>query len=357
MEGRHGTVLAYGMTGTGKTFSMQGAPSSPGVIAQSITDIFSYILQSPSREFLLVVSYMEIYNDRIYDLLKAPAQKAFARISNSQHIKLREQSDGTVYATPLEQELVQSPSELASVIARGDQARKTASTQLNARSSRSHAVVQIIIKSRERVQNTNGKSSQNKRAGVDQSEFRISKLNFVDLAGSERADRCKERSKEAAYINKSLLTLGTIIEKLSASTVKKSEKHIRRDPHLPFRDSKLTRLLQGTLSGDSLISIICTIQLDSAEGTAVGIYNKESLNTLKFASRAKKRVIGTGKIAEKRSDENCDCRSMALLEQYREEILALRRQLMIQTSTHSESMCSDGEHTAGHVAVADQTIV
>ncbi|KAK8216818.1 Kinesin-like protein kip2 [Zalaria obscura] len=149
MEGYHGTVFAYGMTGTGKTFSMQGTAHSPGVIPLAITDIFSYIRENPAREFLLRVSYLEIYNEKIYDLLSAGAGGLGA--PQQEEIKLREDSKRGVYATPLKEEIVQSPNQLLRVIARGDQARKTSSTQFNARSSRSHAVVQIIVESRERT--------------------------------------------------------------------------------------------------------------------------------------------------------------------------------------------------------------
>src|SRR3978361_501206 len=146
MEGYHGTVFAYGMTGTGKTFSMQGTANSPGVIPLAITDIFSYIRENPEREFLLRVSYLEIYNEKIYDLLSqsTPGQQ------QQEEIKLREDSKRGVYATPLKEEIVQSPNQLLRVIARGDMARRTSSTQFNARSSRSHAVVQIVVESRDR---------------------------------------------------------------------------------------------------------------------------------------------------------------------------------------------------------------
>ena len=147
MEGYHGTVFAYGMTGTGKTFSMQGTATSPGVIPLAITDIFSYIRENPNREFLLRVSYLEIYNEKIYDLLSqsTPGQ------AQEQEIKLREDAKRGVYATPLKEEIVQSPNQLLRVIARGDMARRTAGTQFNQRSSRSHAVVQIVVESRGRT--------------------------------------------------------------------------------------------------------------------------------------------------------------------------------------------------------------
>src|SRR4051812_4729764 len=173
MEGYHGTVFAYGMTGTGKTFSMQGTASSPGVIPLAITDIFSYIRETPSREFLLRVSYLEIYNEKIHDLLSMPTGNGVGA-NQVEEIKLREDSKRGVYASPLKEEIVQSPTQLLRVIARGDQARRTASTQFNARSSRSHAVVQIVVESRERVPgNTAGDS---KRQGLPPGGVRVSTL-------------------------------------------------------------------------------------------------------------------------------------------------------------------------------------
>ncbi|KAK1019973.1 Kinesin-like protein kip2, partial [Friedmanniomyces endolithicus] len=136
------------MTGTGKTFSMQGTATSPGVIPLAITDIFSYIRENPAREFLLRVSYLEIYNEKIYDLL---TQSTPGLQQPQEEIKLREDGKRGVYATPLKEEIVQSPNQLLRVISRGDLARRTSSTQYNARSSRSHAVVQFVVESRERT--------------------------------------------------------------------------------------------------------------------------------------------------------------------------------------------------------------
>src|SRR6187402_667977 len=207
MEGYHGTVFAYGMTGTGKTFSMQGTATSPGVIPLAITDIFSYIRETPSREFLLRVSYLEIYNERIHDLLSAPPAGTIGPGAPQQEeIKLREDSKRGVYASPLKEEIVQSPTQLLRVIARGDHARRTSSTQFNARSSRSHAVVQIVVESRERIPGS-GAMGDNKRSGLLPGGVRVSTLSLIDLAGSERAAETKERRTEGSHINKSLLTL------------------------------------------------------------------------------------------------------------------------------------------------------
>lgn len=332
MEGYHGTVFAYGMTGTGKTFSMQGTASSPGVIPLAITDIFSYIRETPNREFLLRVSYLEIYNEKIYDLLSVSVASGVGGTAGlpqqqQEEIKLREDSKRGVYATPLKEEIVQSPTQLLRVIARGDLARRTSSTQYNVRSSRSHAVVQIVVESRERQLAQTPKD--NKRAALLPGGVRVSTLSLIDLAGSERAAESKERRQEGAHINKSLLTLGTVIARLSGTKDKNGKPTDKDGQHLPYRDSKLTRLLQPALSGNSLISILCTVQVGaSGSSAAPGTHTHETLNTLKFAARAKNNIVSHAKRAEEAFGNGAgDAASRALLDRYRMEIQELRHQL------------------------------
>ncbi|MCJ1292044.1 hypothetical protein MMC34_003594 [Xylographa carneopallida] len=328
MEGYHGTVFAYGMTGTGKTFSMKGLTTSPGIIPRAITDIFSYIRETPHREYLLRVSYLEIYNEKIHDLLCA-----VDTANPQEEIKLREDKKRGVYAFPLREEIVQSPNQLLRVIDRGDKARRTGETQWNAHSSRSHAVVQIVVESRERtVGRTSG--NEDKRAPLV-GGVRVSTLSLIDLAGSERAAEDKLRRTEGAHINKSLLTLGSIISRLSGSKDKAGNPIDKDGVHLPYRDSKLTRLLQSALSGSSLISILCTIQIGSTgSSTAANNHAAETLNTLKFASRAKNNIISHAKKVEEASSP--DATGGALLERYRMEIQDLRRQLEKQTREQAE---------------------
>ncbi|KAH9909364.1 kinesin-domain-containing protein [Xylariomycetidae sp. FL2044] len=334
MEGYHGTVFAYGMTGTGKTFSMQGTASSPGVIPLAITDIFSYIRETPSREFLLRVSYLEIYNEKIHDLLSMPTGGGVGGVAAQEEIKLREDSKRGVYATPLKEEIVQSPTQLLRVIARGDQARRTASTQFNARSSRSHAVVQIVVESRERM--PGGAGADSKRSGLPPGGVRVSTLSLIDLAGSEKAAETKERRTEGSHINKSLLTLGTVISKLSEHKDKDGKATDKDGKHLPYRDSKLTRLLQGALAGNSLVSILCTIQTGAAGSTATAnSHATETLNTLKFASRAKNNIVSHAKRAEEALGVGGEGGARVLLERYRMEIQELRSQLDTQAKSNA----------------------
>lgn len=327
MEGYHGTVFAYGMTGTGKTFSMQGTKDSLGVIPSAVKDIFSYIRETPEREFLLRVSYLEIYNEKILDLLSPPTATSNAPgAPQPEEIKLREDSKRGVFAFPLKEEIVQSPTQLIRVIARGDQSRKTRSTQFNAQSSRSHAVVQIIVESRERV--VSGNSLSDKRAALVPGGVRVSTLSMIDLAGSERAAESKERRTEGAHINKSLLTLGNVISRLSGDKDGNGNPTDKEGKHLPYRDSKLTRLLQPALSGNSLVSILCTIQIGSAGSVATASgHTGETLNTLKFAARAKNNIVSHAKKAEESTGAGGDS---VLLTRLRMEIQELKSQLEVQ---------------------------
>ncbi|KAM0802563.1 kinesin motor domain-containing protein [Usnea florida] len=328
MEGYHGTVFAYGMTGTGKTFSMQGTATSPGVIPLAITDIFSFIRETPHREFLLRISYLEIYNEKIHDLLNPPMEAGIGPGSpQPEEIKLREDPKRGVFASPLKEEIVQSPTQLLRVIARGDQSRRTRSTQYNAQSSRSHAVVQIVVESRERAP-YGGRESNDKRAPLMPGGVRVSTLSMIDLAGSERAAENKERRTEGSHINKSLLTLGTVIARLSGDKDSSGNPTDKDGKHLPYRDSKLTRLLQPALSGNSLVSILCTVQLGSSGSvTTSNVHTGETLNTLKFAARAKNNIVSHAKKAEEALGSGTDAGSRVLLERYRMEIQNLRNEL------------------------------
>lgn len=288
---------------------MQGTDKQPGVIPRAITDIFAYVRETPDREFLLRVSYLEIYNEKIFDLLAGPTQQ--------EDIKLREDGKGRVYALPLKEEIVQTPTSLLRVISVGDKNRKTSSTQFNSRSSRSHAVVQIVVESR--LRNT----THDKRSGLIPGGVRVSTLSLIDLAGSERAADSKERRTEGSHINKSLLTLGTVIARLSGDKDKDGKPTDKDGKHLPYRDSKLTRLLQGALSGEALVSILCTIQMGSAGSAAGSTHVNETLNTLKFASRAKNNIVSHAK----KHEEPSNAEDGTLLERYRREISDLKTKL------------------------------
>ncbi|CAK9315924.1 unnamed protein product [Citrullus colocynthis] len=296
MEGVNGTVFAYGVTSSGKTHTMHGDQNSPGIIPLAIKDVFSIIQDTPGREFLLRVSYLEIYNEVINDLLDPTGQ----------NLRVREDAQGT-YVEGIKEEVVLSPGHALSFIAAGEEHRHVGSNNFNLFSSRSHTIFTLMIESSAR--------------GDEYDGVIFSQLNLIDLAGSEssKTETTGLRRKEGAYINKSLLTLGTVIGKLSEG----------KASHVPYRDSKLTRLLQSSLSGHGHVSLICTV-------TPASSNMEETHNTLKFASRAKRVEIyaSRNKIIDEKS----------LIKKYQREISTLKQELdqlkrgMLAGVNHEEIM-------------------
>lgn len=178
IDGFHGTVFAYGMTGTGKTYSMQGVPESLGIIPQAVRDIFAGVSRDTSNRYSLRVSYLEIYNERIRDLLNQS-------LEDNEEIKIRDDPKRGIHAYPLTEVPITSTDAFLDIMAQGDALRHSAATDFNAHSSRSHAVVQIIVES---VPHTMSSSIANIGGAA-----KISTLNLIDLAGSERAASDAER--------------------------------------------------------------------------------------------------------------------------------------------------------------------
>uniref|UniRef100_A0A672IDH0 Kinesin family member 4 n=1 Tax=Salarias fasciatus TaxID=181472 RepID=A0A672IDH0_SALFA len=256
-KGYHATVLAYGQTGSGKTFSMGGTYTSSqendpsvGVIPRVIGRIFSEKEKRADCEFCLAVSYLEIYNEDILDLLSSSKDKPA--------ISIREDPKEGIKIVGLTETRVFSAQEMVSCLEVGNCARTVGSTAMNAASSRSHAIFTITLE---------------QRRGVDSI---VSKLHLVDLAGSERQKKTKaegDRLKEGISINRGLLALGNVISALGDE----SKKHT----FVPYRDSKLTRLLQDSLGGNShTLMIACVSPADSNM--------EETINTLRYADRARK---------------------------------------------------------------------
>ncbi|GFQ04354.1 kinesin-related protein 11 [Phtheirospermum japonicum] len=281
MEGINGTIFAYGVTSSGKTHTMHGDQRSPGIIPLAVKDAFSIIQETPTREYLLRVSYLEIYNEVVNDLLN-PA---------GQNLRIREDAQG-VFVEGVKEEVVLSPAHALSLIAAGEEHRHVGSTNFNLQSSRSHTIFTLTVESSPCGENCEGEA------------VSLSQLNLIDLAGSEssKAGTTGVRRKEGSYINKSLLTLGTVISKLTDS----------KSSHVPYRDSKLTRLLQSSLSGHGRVSLICTVTPSSSN-------SEETHNTLKFAHRAKHIEIqaAQNKIIDEKS----------LIKKYQQEIRCLKEEL------------------------------
>ncbi|XP_071690452.1 kinesin-like protein KIN-7K, chloroplastic [Rutidosis leptorrhynchoides] len=281
MEGVNGTIFAYGVSSSGKTHTMHGDQRSPGVIPLAVKDAFSIIQETPNREFLLRVSYLEIYNEVVNDLLN-PA---------GQNLRIREDSQGA-FVEGIKEEVVLSPAHALSLIAVGEEHRHVGSTNFNLLSSRSHTIFTLTIESSPTGEDVEGEA------------VNFSQLNLIDLAGSEssKAETNGVRQKEGSYINKSLLTLGTVILKLTDG----------KASHIPYRDSKLTRLLQSSLSGHGRVSLICTVTPSSSN-------SEETHNTLKFAHRAKHSEIqaAQNKIVDEKS----------LIKKYQNEIRSLKEEL------------------------------
>ncbi|KAI9283688.1 kinesin motor domain-containing protein [Umbelopsis sp. AD052] len=294
MEGYNGTVFAYGQTASGKTYTMVRTHNEPGVIPRAVNDVFEYIKANSTREFLLRVSYLEIYNEAIHDLLSP----------ETQDLKIHEDRQRGVYVSPLKEEVLTNAKQALKVIQKGEENRHVSTTNYNLHSSRSHTIFRMIIESKEREPSASTQTHRDRSTPSNaKSTVRISQLNLIDLAGSEKATTNLDRQKEGAFINKSLLTLGTVISKLTDS---------KGASHIPFRDSKLTRILQPSLSGNARVAVICTI---SPVVTSI----EESMNTLKFAERVKL-VVTSAKTNEILDDK-------ALLQQYRTEISSLKAKL------------------------------
>ncbi|OWM85107.1 hypothetical protein CDL15_Pgr027894 [Punica granatum] len=263
MQGINGTVFAYGVTSSGKTHTMHGEQKSPGIIPLAVKDVFGII--------------QEVIND-----LLDPT---------GQNLRIREDAQGT-YVEGIKEEVVLSPAHALSLIAAGEEHRHVGSNNFNLLSSRSHTIFTLTIESSPCVENQG------------EEDVTLSQLHLIDLAGSEssKTETTGLRRKEGSYINKSLLTLGTVISKLTDG----------KATHIPYRDSKLTRLLQSSLSGHGRISLICTVT--PASGNSEEIHN-----TLKFAHRSKHMEV--------KASQNTIMDEKSLIKKYQKEISSLKEEL------------------------------
>ncbi|KAF6088200.1 kinesin family member 3B [Phyllostomus discolor] len=285
LQGFNGTIFAYGQTGTGKTYTMEGVRGDPekrGVIPNSFDHIFTHISRSQNQQYLVRASYLEIYQEEIRDLLSKDQTK---------RLELKERPDTGVYVKDLSSFVTKSVKEIEHVMNVGNQNRSVGATNMNEHSSRSHAIFVITIECSE--------------VGLDgENHIRVGKLNLVDLAGSERQAKTGaqgERLKEATKINLSLSALGNVISALVDG----------KSTHIPYRDSKLTRLLQDSLGGNAKTVMVANVGPAS--------YNvEETLTTLRYANRAKN-IKNKPRVNEDPKD--------ALLREFQEEIARLKAQL------------------------------
>ncbi|XP_053573158.1 kinesin-like protein KIF3A isoform X1 [Bombina bombina] len=286
LEGYNGTIFAYGQTGTGKTFTMEGVRAVPelrGIIPNSFAHVFGHIAKAEGdTRFLVRVSYLEIYNEEIRDLLAK---------DQSQRLEVKERPDVGVYIKDLSGYVVNNADDMDRIMTLGHKNRSVGATNMNEHSSRSHAIFTITIECSEK--------------GADGNiHVRMGKLHLVDLAGSERQAKTGatgQRLKEATKINLSLSTLGNVISALVDG----------KSTHVPYRNSKLTRLLQDSLGGNSKTMMCANI------GPADYNYD-ETISTLRYANRAKN-IKNKARINEDPKD--------AMLRQFQKEIEDLKKKL------------------------------
>ncbi|EDV28619.1 uncharacterized protein TRIADDRAFT_20248, partial [Trichoplax adhaerens] len=277
-DGYNATVLAYGQTGSGKTYSMGTAfdvnvdPEIEGIIPRAVNNLFNGINirkqkaaeeNLPSPEFNVTAQFLELYNEEIIDLLSTTRN---IEPKVKKNLKIHESQDGDIYVAGATSRTVTSPDDTAKCLQDGTLLRTTASTNMNAQSSRSHAIFTISIRQTRFVKTIEQS---------DELESISAKFHFVDLAGSERLKRTGatgDRAKEGISINCGLLSLGNVISALGDQSKKAT--------HVPYRDSKLTRFLQDSLGGNSRTLMIACASPSDCDFM-------ETLNTLKYANRAR----------------------------------------------------------------------
>lgn len=317
-EGYHTCIFAYGQTGSGKSYTMMGTPDEPGLIPRTCEDLFERIAEAqsetPNLSYNVRVSYFEVYNEHVRDLL-VPVVSSQAPY----YLKIRESPIEGPYVKDLTEAPVRSLDEILHYMSVGDSNRTVASTKMNDTSSRSHAVFTIMLK--QILQHTDR----------DETTERSSRIRLVDLAGSERAKSTEatgQRLREGSNINKSLTTLGRVIAALADP--KKHSKGSKNSSNsvVPYRDSILTWLLKDSLGGNSKTAMIACI--------APSDYD-ETLSTLRYADQAKR--IRTQAVVNE--DNVSVAQREAQIEAMAEEIRAL--QVVVGDSRRREKDAREAE--------------
>ncbi|XP_061196909.1 kinesin-like protein unc-104 isoform X5 [Saccostrea echinata] len=345
-EGYNVCIFAYGQTGSGKSYTMMGKsePGQQGIIPQLCEDLFERIkaAKCDDVQFSVEVSYMEIYCERVRDLLNPGHNKA---------LRVREHPLLGPYVEDLSKLAVQSFDDINNLIDEGNKARTVAATNMNETSSRSHAVFTIIFTQRRRDDTTNMVGE------------KVSKVSLVDLAGSERADSTGAkgtRLKEGANINKSLTTLGKVISalaELSAMDLKANKKKKKAD-FIPYRDSVLTWLLRENLGGNSKTCMIAAL-------SPADVNYDETLSTLRYADRAKqimcKAVVNedpNAKLIRELKEEVSKLREILLTEgiQIGEGLEGLPDPKVITRSRKDSLTMDDGENAIERLQMSEKLI-
>lgn len=295
LNGINSSVFAYGQTSSGKTYTMSG------ITQYALSDIFDHINQQNEREFVLKFSAMEIYNECVRDLLG----------TDRTPLRLLDDPEKGTIVDKLTEVRLNSWVHLMELLAHCEAQRQIGETSMNEVSSRSHQIIRLTIE-----------STPTEFSGIENGSTLTASVNFVDLAGSERASQTLSagtRLKEGCHINRSLLTLGTVIRKLSKG----------RNSHVPYRDSKLTRILQNSLGGNARTAIICTL-------SPARVHLEQSRNTLLFAVCAKE--VRTS------AQVNVVMSEKAMVKQLKQEMARLQNELKnMSAANRSEAIVKEKE--------------
>ncbi|ETN18823.1 hypothetical protein PPTG_04304 [Phytophthora nicotianae INRA-310] len=342
LDGIHGSIFAYGQTSSGKTYTMQGTglrsrrmtlvqektveteedrrpEDSDGLVQLAVKDLFDEMARRSDVEYLVRVSYLEVYNETVKDLLATGTTSTGKRRDSTVHIR---EHPVTGVFTDNSERVVTDARGVLQALRDGEKQRAVGVTRMNERSSRSHSIFRVVIESKTRLESPVPTEDDNVE------RVRVGCLNFVDLAGSESARAVSSGGKrlttESGNINRSLLALSRVVVALGSSKVNQD--------HINFRDSKLTRILQPSLSGAARVLFVCC-------ASPAPTYIEDTRSTLKFASRAKRIKVNAS------VNEVVDQRSRALMELARENQV-LRQQLEALASASRDEMDAMEEHAA-----------
>ena len=323
VNGYNATVFAYGATGAGKTYTMLGNDTNPGIMPLTLRELFNKVNSFNDREYKLKFWYLEIYNENIRDLLKFMGRNNSSNnlnntdnnisLTTNEYLDLREDPERGVVVNGITEVNVTNSNDMLKILKRGNRNRTQEATGANETSSRSHAILQVSVEYKD------------KNSGID-IEIKFSKLSLIDLAGSERASATQNRGIrliEGANINRSLLTLGNCINALCDASMKGNKK-----PYIPYRDSKLTRLLKDSLGGNARTVMIANIS------PSINTF-EDTYNTLKYANRAKN--IKTFVTRNVLSAQYHISNYVNIINNLKEEVSQLKRQLQMKNGTNNNN--------------------